>query len=690
MEYIANKEMVVIFNKRMGLETIASKLALLNGEQTKKFFNERPIKIPRKINAMALTSALNERIKTLDSHSLSRDAFINLESYATFTEFQLQNLFEKIGTDEDYYLYRKNLWKLLIINHVGINLQDGEITRLINAKKYKFESFMTYSKAIFAVTLDLTKEFDAYPINKLDALLKDSFSQEEIRLLGLKYGFDIPARLKKEDLLSYVKAMMKARKQLPLALQRELNEMTITQLNEYSSLQGLGISSLLKKEELINLFLFLVKQAKYPHIAAGKIIGADFAEPLQFRVDLDAIDNFKRGKPKKVIYLESDELEVIKNIDDLAEELEVKTTNQKSSKEELVTEVIQKLLPYLNIDEESARTAIHYGISIPKPKKTTATKKTIVVEKKKTVAQKNTKAPVEQKTIRIDKKLVDEILDKIQKLRQSNSLKQEEIISASPKIKKEEEESLFERKELEAIIRLSSKPTKKKYFVPTLGEYKEIYPSASKQEPEEFDAELDEYDDTDEFDSYNFEPEEDEEIDKVQPSSIPSTEEYYNTENITTASETQQFENDEFILSHLDAQSEEMSKEETSLNSTLQNLENESYDEEFAPKNVENLIKDLEATIENGRMEESNQPSSEETILPSFDEEKSFLPPVPAGPLKDIPVETQATLPTLEINPYFGSRKMKSSKKPIILSIVSVVVLIGVFISIFAILNAFK
>ncbi|MDE7213671.1 MAG: hypothetical protein K2N42_03725, partial [Anaeroplasmataceae bacterium] len=80
MEFIQNKEIIVIFDKRMGLDTIASKLALLNGDQTKKFFMERLIKIPRKINAMALTSALNERIKTLDSHSLSRDAFMKLES----------------------------------------------------------------------------------------------------------------------------------------------------------------------------------------------------------------------------------------------------------------------------------------------------------------------------------------------------------------------------------------------------------------------------------------------------------------------------------------------------------------------------------------------------------------------------------------------------------------------------------
>ena len=248
MEYIENKDVVLLFDKQIGLDALASKLALLNGEQTKSFFMSREIKIPRRINSMALTSALNERIKTLDSHSLTRDAFIKLESYATFTEFQLQNLFEKIATADDFFLYRKNLWKVLIRNHIGIKLQDGELIHLMNMRKTKIDSFTSYSKAIFSVTLDLTKEFDGCPIQKLDTVLKENFSLEELRLLADKYNFNIPSRLKKDDLLKYVREMMKAKRKLTLALQRELNNMTLVQLNEFATLQGLGISSNLKKE----------------------------------------------------------------------------------------------------------------------------------------------------------------------------------------------------------------------------------------------------------------------------------------------------------------------------------------------------------------------------------------------------------------------------------------------------------
>lgn len=369
MEYIENKEIVVVFSKRMGLETLASKLALLNGEQMKKFFQDREIKIPRKINAMALTSALNERIKTLDSHSLTKDAFSQLENYSNFTEFQLQNLFEKIGTEEDFYVYRKNLWKILIKNHIGINLLDGEVTRLLNMKKNPVVTFVHYSLCLSEVTLDVAKEFDAYPLTKFEGLLNTAFSQEEIRTLGKKYGFEIPARLKKDDLLQYVKDMMKARRKLTLAVQRELKDMTIVQLNTFCQLQDLGISSSMKKDELIHLLMFLIKQAKFPTIQAPNILGFPFTEPLKFRVDLDVVDNFKRGKAKKVIYLEEDDKKIVENMEDLI----IETPKKRPTKDDMISEIIKKLLPYLNIDEETAKMAIQHGIDVsPQPKKSTA------------------------------------------------------------------------------------------------------------------------------------------------------------------------------------------------------------------------------------------------------------------------------------------------------------------------------
>lgn len=48
MEFLEDKEIVVIFQKRMGLETLVSKLGQLNGEQIKKFFWIEQLKFQEK------------------------------------------------------------------------------------------------------------------------------------------------------------------------------------------------------------------------------------------------------------------------------------------------------------------------------------------------------------------------------------------------------------------------------------------------------------------------------------------------------------------------------------------------------------------------------------------------------------------------------------------------------------------
>ncbi len=640
MEYIENKDLVFIFDKHIGLDTLASKLALLSGDQTRTFFLGREIKIPRRINAMALTSALNERIKTLDSHSLTRDGFIKLENYATFTEFQLQNLFDKIGTAEDFFLYRKNLWKLLIKNHIGIKLQDGELVRLINLRKSKIDSFQNYTKAIFVVTLDSQKEFDACPLNVLEDRLKLTFSLEEIRQLADKYNFSIPTRLKKDELLGHVKAMMKSKRKLTLALGRELNNMTLAQLNEFCVLQGLGISSNLKKDEMITLLSFLVKQAGFTTIDTKQIHGSHFSEPLKFRIDLDAVDNFKRGLPKKVIYLDEDEIKAFHQLDEYVEEAVVKT----NSNDDLIFEILKKLLPYMNVDEETAKLAIHQGIAMPEvkePKRKTTTVAQKTVQEIKVTSKKAAPKKQEEKS-KYNDEILDEIIRKVRKLREKDKLEEEKEKIAEARKKREED--------IEELIAI--------------------------------------FDDNEEYDHLDFEPEDDvrnpitpaqkslEEVLKelrpqnkeIPAQSIPAEEPPLDIDYVEPASLSS--EPDEVIEVEIDSHPEEDIEPASSSVENLQEEEplNESYDEQFLKE--EGLI-----------------PVEEELQNP-----KEFLAPIPVGPLVDLtePKESMESDFVPMENPYFENKRMNFKWKPVIVSISTIAVIFIAFISIMAVIHAFK
>ncbi|MDE7213068.1 MAG: hypothetical protein K2N42_00640, partial [Anaeroplasmataceae bacterium] len=538
-------------------------------------------------------------------------------------------------------------------------------------------------------------------------------SQEEIRLLASKYGFDIPLRFKKDDLLTYVKAMMKSRKKLTLALQRELNEMTITQLNEYCTLQGLGISSQMKKEEMINLLTFLVKNAKFSAIEAKKIYGLPMSEPLKFRVELSAIDSFKRGLPKKVIYLEEDEIEEFQKLDEFIEEEkpQIKKTN---SHEEVVTGVIKKLFPYLNVDEDTAKVASQHGINVTpveEPKKAPKTPKTPKEPKTKTITitqEKRIVAPSNNQTVKkeqvkgkVDQALLDEILKKF------HGIKENEPVAPKPEDKRNDQALLDEI--LDKLQKITEAQEKIKEELQTTKQEKKIVTERKVRVTRKYDDDglpydfIDEDDvDDDEFNDYNFEPEEDpeeilKEIHDDSQNQSPAPEDL-----IARLREETQVQVSEPVEESVD--------------------ESQSTEENLQPnKNPEEALDEVSA-IENDSMVETEQPedvilseseeSSEEPLLnESYD--KEFEPIEDASPIdetsqeetpatpymlstyvEELPSklenEEAAIEPELENNPYFGKKKILSNKKPLIITLLSIVLCIGIFISIFAIMHALK
>nr|MDE7106603.1 hypothetical protein [Anaeroplasmataceae bacterium] len=96
-------------------------------------------------------------------------------------------------------------------------------------------------------------------------------------------------------------------------------------------------------------------------------------------------------------------------------------------------------------------------------------------------------------------------------------------------------------------------------------------------------------------------------------------------------------------------------------------------------------------------MEESQEPAplsvQDDQPISTFAEEAQepapFMPLVPISPVRDCPVETSTPV-ELEDNPYFRSKKMNFRLKPILVSTLTVVLFASLFISIFAIIQAFR
>ena len=302
MIFSQDKKSVTVADSVFSTEEAVTRLAALSAKQIKSFFAQiKPL--PRRIHCLALVSVLNERIKTLNSFSLSKDAFTKLQQYSQYTEYLLQTLFVKIAQEGDFLKYRRCFWRLVLENASLIGLLDGQLAYLLQEESQEMESFEIYSMAIASVSLDFEAEFDGQPVSSLPTTLKMLYSAEEIHELSEKYGITLPRRLKKETYLEIIKQMLVQKRRWTKTTEEQLNNLTVAQLDVFCMEQKLNLCASLKKEALMELFLFYLKQQQMDHLKPFSLWTDDIT-PLVFEVDLQKIAPFGRGEPKPIIHYE--------------------------------------------------------------------------------------------------------------------------------------------------------------------------------------------------------------------------------------------------------------------------------------------------------------------------------------------------------------------------------------------------
>ena len=302
MDYIVEKNSIVLFGKNEKLDVLATKLASLNGKQVYSMFINRGIAVPRKINCLALMSVINERLKTLHASELSKDYFLRLKYYNDFSEYQLYNLFTNICDTKEYFKqYRINLFKLILINFVGLNLADGEINYLKNLKKLGMEKFETYFHYISSMCQEQENTFDGQDMNKLKDMLVNSASNQDILNLASKYGLELTLSLKKQELAEVVRYYLAKQGELTKSLEVEIDALTVSGLNNLCVKYRIPISSNMSKSELVNYLFYILEQCQITTTSVRRIETYGMFEPLEFVVDMSAFKGFKADDTKRVI-----------------------------------------------------------------------------------------------------------------------------------------------------------------------------------------------------------------------------------------------------------------------------------------------------------------------------------------------------------------------------------------------------
>ena len=307
MDINYDKNTVIIFGKSVKMDVLINKYSQLSGEQVYHFFTNRGIFLPRRINCLAMVSVLNNRIKMLHSNSLNKDHFVRLQYYRGFTEVQLFNLFNKICGPEEFKQYRINLFRLIILNFVGLNLNDGELNYLRNLKKTKMESFEDYFTFVSSGCLEQDHTFDGQDIDVLNEYIGYTASAQEIYELAEKYGINLPQRLKKQEMLDFVIYYLKAKNLYKESIEEELNGMSLAALEEYAKNNDINMQANMNKQQLITYLFYILDQCEIQTTSVKRLEIPEEYIPLEFGVDLDVVNIFQNGDIQKVIYYEGHE-----------------------------------------------------------------------------------------------------------------------------------------------------------------------------------------------------------------------------------------------------------------------------------------------------------------------------------------------------------------------------------------------
>lgn len=342
---------IIISNETYNYDELLTKLAGLSIKDVTDILLESQIKLPRKLNSKALRLALNDKIIIAKQLNLSDEELFRLRFYPFFNEFQLQKLFATLFDDEMYLKYRKSLFELILQNNEYLRLEDSVVLKLLNISNTN-EDFETYQTILNTFSFDFDGYLDSIKLEDYDENVLKSLTTDDIRQLGNKYGVVIPKRLRKEELVQYVKEVMESNG-LAIPESVNLDTQSIMMVQRFAKKNNIKISADLKKDESI---LYLFHQISKLDLEYRKEVLLNLYTGDSFVFDLAYVTKVEEKEPEEEVIVEpvieeviapesQGEIEIIEEHEEQKEESSDKpqeeTVCDESPKEETITKVVE-------------------------------------------------------------------------------------------------------------------------------------------------------------------------------------------------------------------------------------------------------------------------------------------------------------------------------------------------------------
>ncbi|MGI6781475.1 MAG: hypothetical protein ACOX56_01360 [Acholeplasmataceae bacterium] len=258
---------IKVRRKDLKVSAVVEGLINLPSSEVKSFFEGIGLTIPKSLRMQVLQSVLDEPVnQTLEERShLADELGYRLTWVEFFTEYQLENLVKFFDSASLNKKYLSELWLALLSYMVDKKVDDKELLKLIDkARGFKQlpEDILAYNLDLKDLFFDIDEQIDGVTQDQFRTVLYKSSTVVEIREIGLKYGVDVPKRLKKDELASIILNVLKNRGEYTLEVEEKVRSLSIVLLQRFAKDNEIKASIELKKEDVIEYILSNANQTK--------------------------------------------------------------------------------------------------------------------------------------------------------------------------------------------------------------------------------------------------------------------------------------------------------------------------------------------------------------------------------------------------------------------------------------------
>lgn len=316
---------------------VVNGLVNLPAAEAKAFFEGIGLTVPKALRMKVLQKVLSEPVaKTLAERShLADELGYRLTWLEFFTEYQLENLlkfFNSVSLNKNYLV---ELWLTLLSYMVDKKVDEKAVLSLVQkTKEFKKlpEDILAWNLELKAVFFDQKDQIDGVSPDQFRTVLYKSSTVVEIREIGLKYGVNVPKRLKKDELAEIILQVLKDRKEHTPEVEERVRSLSIVLLQRFAKDNDIKASIELRKEDVIEFILSNASQTKEKYFLPSNT--------AVYEAELRDVEKLPKVEPKPapVVVKEKPVVKEEKKVV-LEEKVEVKPAKRSAQYEEVVREL---------------------------------------------------------------------------------------------------------------------------------------------------------------------------------------------------------------------------------------------------------------------------------------------------------------------------------------------------------------